>query len=331
MLAQRFVVEQRYAELFDVRLMQIRLRNGLPAAESLSIEKLPEPLRGAIEQAYLEACREIGRGLLHQGRVRDAWRYLRPAGEQAAVAAELAKIPADEEHLEELIDVALHEGVAPELGFELVLAKLGTCNAISAMETVMNQFPLATRQAAAAKLIRQLHGELLENVRDEIAEREGSRSAEDNLAELFAKRKWLVAEGRFHVDVSHLAAVVRAARIVTEPEVLRLAFDLTEYGRQLDRTHQFADDEPFTEMYPSHGLFFAAQLGSQVDAAICALSRSGGCSGGRVERRAGGRGLCCAFGTAQAVSRCDRCHAAVVAGDAVSDRLCAVAARACAT
>ncbi len=267
-LAERMKAEQRYAQLFDARLMQIRLQHGLPVAESVSLEKLPEPLRGSIEKAYLEACRESGWGLLRQGRVREAWRYLRPAGEQAAVAAELAKITPEEQDVEQLIEVALHEGVAPELGFQLVLKHYGICNAISALETVMTQFPLATRQAAASLLVQELHRELLDSVRQDIGQREGSTPKASNLAELLANRPGLVTDGQFHVDVSHLAAVVRAARIVEDPAVLRLALDLTEYGRRLHSDHQYADDEPFDKTYSTHAFFFAAQLGMQIDAAV---------------------------------------------------------------
>jgi hypothetical protein len=267
-LAERLKTGERYAELFDARLMQIRWQNGLPVAQSVSLEKLAEPLRGQIEKAYLEACKEAGWGLLGQRRVREAWRFLRPTGEQAAVATALTGIAPDEQNLEQLIEVALHEGVAPELGFKLVLEQYGVCNAISAMETVMTQFALPTRQAAAAMLIRELHHEMLESVQEDITKREGSSPVQSSLATLLSGRDWLVADGRYHADVSHLAAVVRAGRIVVDSDVLRLALDLTEYGGGLHPDHQYAGDEPFANFYPTHQLFFAAQLGMQIDEAL---------------------------------------------------------------
>ena len=49
---------------------------------------------------------------------------------------------------------------------------------------------------------------------------------------------------------------------------LRYAWELTQYGRRLSDTFQLAGDEPFGDVYPSHGLFFGAQLGMQVDEAL---------------------------------------------------------------
>ncbi len=49
---------------------------------------------------------------------------------------------------------------------------------------------------------------------------------------------------------------------------MELAYDLTEYGRRLSSQFQFQGDPPFADVYPSHGLFFASQLGRQVDEAL---------------------------------------------------------------
>jgi tetratricopeptide (TPR) repeat protein len=267
-LADRLKQAERFGELFDVRLMQARLKHGLPAAQSAALESLPEPLRRAVEEDYLAACREIGFAVLERGRLREAWKYLRPAGEQAAVAAALTKMRTDEENGEEMIEVALHEGVAPEFGFKLLLEQYGLCNAISTMESVVPHFPLPVKRAAAAMLVRELHGGLLKTLREEIAEREGKAPQTARLRELLDGREWLFADGRHHVDTSHLSAVVRSARLIEDREALRLALDLTEYGRRLHPHHQYADDSPFTNSYATHRLFFAAQLGEQVDEAL---------------------------------------------------------------
>jgi hypothetical protein len=62
--------------------------------------------------------------------------------------------------------------------------------------------------------------------------------------------------------------VVRIARLLDDKQLVRLARELTEYGRRLDTQYQFAGDEPFAEVYPSHALFFGAQLGVTVDEAV---------------------------------------------------------------
>ena len=43
-------------------------------------------------------------------------------------------------------------------------------------------------------------------------------------------REWLFAHEGAHVDASHLAAAVRWARVLEEPDQLRRARDLAAYG-----------------------------------------------------------------------------------------------------
>lgn len=255
-------------ELFDVLLMCSRHRLGLPVILTTSLDDLDEPLRSQVEDAYLAACREVGTLLLGQGKLREAWMYLRPVGEKSIVAEALAKIEPNDENLQDLIEIGLHEGVAPALGYALVLKNYGTCNAISTFEGALTNRPRADQQAAAELLLRHLHQELAANVRADIARREGSEPQEPMLAELVAERDWLFADNNYHLDTTHLAAVVRFARLLESPPLVELAYDLTEYGRRLGTQFQFKGDEPFADMYASHGLFFSAQLGRRVDEAL---------------------------------------------------------------
>jgi hypothetical protein len=194
--------------------------------------------------------------------------YLRPVGDKATIAAALERIEPTDDNLEELVGVALHEGVHPRLGFELVLKHFGTCNAISRFEGTMYQQPRADQQSVAALLIDHLHHELLDNVRADIARQAGSPPAEGSISAVVAERDWLFDGDNYHIDTSHLNAVVRIARLITAAEPLRQAADLTEYGRRLSRQYQYAGEEPFTDVYAHHNLFFRAQLGEQVEAAL---------------------------------------------------------------
>jgi hypothetical protein len=258
----------RFHELFDVLLMRSRHRLGLPVILTTSLDDLPEPLRAQVEDAYLAACREVGMLLLDKQQLREAWMYLRPVGERAAVASALAKIDATEENVQDLIEIALHEGVAPELGYGLLLKNYGTCNAISAFEASLANRSPNDQQAAAGLLLRHLHRELMANVRADIARREGHEPGGDLLAGLVNGRDWLFAENNYHIDTTHLAATIRFARLLVNRDDLALAFDLTEYGRHLGPQFQFAGDEPFVDVYQSHGLFFGAQLGRNVEQAV---------------------------------------------------------------
>lgn len=267
-LADRLRAEGQYHDLFDVRLMQARYRHGLPVIATQTLDELSEPVRSRMEEAYLAACRETGYLLLNAGQVREAWMYLRPLGERAEVAAALRRVPADEKNYDQIIEVALHEGVCPRLGFELVLAHYGTCNAISLFEAHMHHRSREDKRAVAGLLVRHVHGELLANVRADITRRQGRAPEEGTLAALVADRDWLFADGNYHIDTSHLAAVVRFALLLEDPQELAVALDLTEYGRRLDPQYQYPGVEPFVDTYPAHALFFKALLGQEAEQSV---------------------------------------------------------------
>jgi hypothetical protein len=260
--------EKKFHELFDVLLMRSRHELGLPAILTTSLDDLAEPLRTQVEDAYLAACRHVGTLLLGQRRLREAWMYLRPVGDKALVAETLKTIEPNDENLQDLIEIGLHEGVAPALGYELVLKNYGTCNAITTFEGAVAGRPRADQQAAAGLLLKHLHAELTANVRADIARQEGKQPEGNTLAALVEKRDWLFGENNYHTDTTHLAATVRFARLLEDRPHLELAFDLTEYGRRLSKQFQYAGEEPFVDVYPAHGLFFAAQLGRQVEEAL---------------------------------------------------------------
>lgn len=194
--------------------------------------------------------------------------YLRPVGDRVAAAVELARIDADESNLDALIEVALHEGVDPKRGYGLVLEHHGTCNAITTYESVVLRQSTAAQQAAAGLLVEHVHRELLATVRADIAQQQGAEPAEATLKELVANRDWLFGEHSYHLDTTHLASTVRFSRILSDDSQLRLALDLTAYGRRLSSQFQYKGDSPFEDIYPSHALYLGALLGEDVDAAI---------------------------------------------------------------
>jgi hypothetical protein len=267
-LADHFRAEQKYHELFDVLLMRDRLRLGLPLAMSTSIDEVPEPTRTQLEEAYLAACRDVGTRLLAEKRVREAWPYLRPIGDRALVAEGLAAIEPDDDNLQALVEILLHEGIDVGRGYQLVLDHYGTCNAISAFEGVVMAKSKSEQRDAAARLVRRMRQELLANLRADIEQRESKPPAETSLRDLVANRPELFEGNNYHIDVTHLASTIRYARLLEDAEELRLALDLAEYGRRLSTQFQSAGEEPFVGTYPRSALFFAAQLGEQVDEAL---------------------------------------------------------------
>jgi hypothetical protein len=266
-LAGRFKEEGKYHELFDLRLTQARHRHGLPLVSTRSLDELEEPLRTKMEQAYLDACREVGSLLLDGGKVREAWVYLRAVGEKDAVRAALEKLTIDENY-ESMIEMAIYEGIAPKYGFELVLKHYGLCNAISVFEGEMGSRSRPERQEVAALLVRFIHDELMTSLRADVKRQQGIESTETTIAEMVRDRDWLFADDNYHVDTTHLHAIVRFALLVDDPQVLRLALDLSEYGRRLGASFQFHGEEPFVDMYPASAMFFKALLGEEVGEAL---------------------------------------------------------------
>ena len=267
-LAHSLAATGEFHALFDARLAQGRHRLGLPPQRNDALDDLAEPLRSQVEEAYLAACREVGQLLLEAGRFREAWMYLRPAGEKRLVAEALERTVPQDENIEELIQVALHEGVAAQRGLGWMLGHYGTCNSITSFEGLAPALDAADQRACAAVLVRHLHDELSGNVAGHIERQEGQRPREAPLAAWVADRAWLFENENYHVDTSHLAAVVRFARLLDEPEVLGLALDLTEYGRRLAAPLQYPGEPPFEDVYPSHRLLFLATLGRHVDEAL---------------------------------------------------------------
>lgn len=267
-LVNRLRQEGKYHELFDALLMQSRYKLGLPLQHAPALDDLPEPVRTKTEEAYMAACREVGQLLLERGELAEAWTYLRPLGEKPSVANAIARTEVTDDNVEELVQLALHEGIAPELGFELVLEHYGTCNAITLFEGVVASQAIEHQRAAAERLVRHLHAELLENVRAHIATRDQVEPTEDSLTKLIAEHTWIFEAENYHIDVSHLASVVRFSRLLEDRQPVRLARDLAHYGRHLAPALQLAGEEPFVDLYPSHELFLAATLGERTAEAV---------------------------------------------------------------
>ncbi|MBI2481197.1 MAG: hypothetical protein HYV60_21925, partial [Planctomycetia bacterium] len=267
-LAHYLRENKKYHELFEALKMKARHELGLPLTYSDAGDELDASTRAKLEDGLIEACRDVGTALLREGAIREGWMYLRPVGDREAAAAELAKIEANAENIDALIEVALHEGVDPKRGYKLVLEHHGTCNAITTYESVVVRQNIAAQQAAAGLLVEHVHCELLATLRADIAQQQGSVPAEATLKELVADRDWLFGEHSYHLDTTHLASTVRFSRLLEDEAQLRLALDLTAYGRRLSSQFQYKGDQPFADIYPSHALYLGALLGEDIDAAI---------------------------------------------------------------
>src|SRR5437762_5805456 len=260
--------QKKFHELFEVLKMRLRRQLGLPLLASDAADGLSDQQRAKLEDGLIGACREVGAALLAEGKIRDAWMYLRPVGDKAQAAKLLGQIEATDDNYEDLIEICLHEGIEIGRGYGLVLERFGTCNAITTFDSSLARRPRAEQAPAAKLLLKQVHADLLASVTADIARQEGQPPREKTLRDLVHDREWLFQDNSYHLDTTHLAATVRIARALTDPDDLRLALDLTAYGRCLSSQFQYQGDEPFADMYPANALYFQALLGENIDEAV---------------------------------------------------------------
>jgi hypothetical protein len=272
-LAENLEAAGDYRALLDAMLLRARHELGLPLVAPGSLAEVPEPARSRYEEKYVEAIRLIGSKYLAAGEIPTAWAYYRVIGENEPIARAIRDYRpdvqgGDSERLGAVIEVAFNHGVDPRRGFELILEHYGTCSAITAFEG-LPAHDEAVRVACAERLIRHLHRELSANLRSDIVGRgQLLPPAGATLAETIAGRDWLFAEDSYHIDISHLASVVRMSVLAGDPEAIALAADLTEYGCRLSPRLQFEGVPPFERVFDDHGIYLRALLGRDVDAAI---------------------------------------------------------------
>ena len=269
-LTDHLAATGEYRALLDALLLKARHELGLPSITSGSLANIPEPARSRYEEKYVAAIRLVGSKFLEAGDIPAAWAYYRAIAETEPVAQAIRDYrPAEnDERLGAVIEVAFNHGVSPERGFELILDHYGTCPAISAFEQ-LPPHEAVTRTACAARLIRRLHRELSANLRSEIGSRGEVPPPEGSpIAELLEGRPWLFADESYHIDISHLAAVVRMSLLVPDRDVMALAADLTEYGRRLSPRLLFEGPPPFEKIFDDHGIYLRALLGHGVGQAI---------------------------------------------------------------
>jgi hypothetical protein len=277
-LADSLKARRRWHALFDLRMLESRVALGLPP--SGDIGAIDEKTRERLDERSLAACREVGWPLLDEGHVAAGWMYLRAAAEPAEVSrklAELAETPlADEEaaaaRLQEIVQIALWEGVDPALGIRLVIASQGTCNSITAYEQAVSRLPAARQRQPAAVLVEHLHRELLQSLAADLEHRglvpHETIAATASIVGLLDAAGGMKDDPSFHIDVSHLQSVLRIARVCTERAVIEKAWELSVYACRLPDEVTYPGEPPFENVGEASRHFYAAQLGRDVDEAV---------------------------------------------------------------
>jgi hypothetical protein len=293
-LAASLKARGRWHALFDLRLLQARIALGLPATGDIGDVAAAD--RDQFDERSLAACLEVGWPLLAAGQVAAAWLYLRAAAAPAEVAEKLAGlacgITASQENvqnlddeqtaarLQEIVHVALWEGIDPALGIDLVIRTQGTCNSITAYEQAVSRLPAQRQAPAAAVLVHHLHREVASALVADLAQRGAAVAAAETSVASIIPLLDLVREvggeddASIHVDASHLQSVLRIARVCTDPNVIRDAWELACYACRLPAEVVYPGEPPFEDVGEASRMFFGAQLGHDVDRAIGFFRRS---------------------------------------------------------
>jgi hypothetical protein len=261
LLIEEFRRTHRYDLLFEAKRMRKRLDLGLPLIETEALSCSAEE-RAAYGEASVEAAREAGLLCLDDGQIAAGYRYLRAIGEIAPVADAISEVDPNDEVGEEVVAIALQEGVHPVKGLELILRKHGMCRAITAFGMCAVD---KDRDRCIALLVRELHAEVASRMGFAIEQREGVRPGTSSLSELIAGREWMFGEYDYYVDTSHLTSVIPYCLEVSDEEVLRLLGELCCYGERLSPMFAFKGQPPFEDGYAGYGRYVKALRGIEVD------------------------------------------------------------------
>lgn len=273
-LAASLKEQRRWHALFDLRMLEARVVLGMPLAGDLGT--LDAERRAALDERSLAACREVGWPLLEEGAVAAGWMFLRAAVEPLEVAPRLRALATggDDEaaaaRRQEIVHIALWEGVDPALGLELILADQGTCNAITAYEQAATRISAARQQPAATLLVDHLHRELTANLAADLGRRGIVVDGADprSIPGLLAAAGGLADDPSVHVDVSHLQSVLRVARVLTDRTAIAKAWELALYACRLPDEVTYPGEPPFEDVAEASRLLYGAQLGHDVEAAV---------------------------------------------------------------
>ena len=270
-LVDHFRTSGEHHQLFETRKMQVRHGLGLSLLYRNEPDQLDEPTQRSLEDGLLEVCREVGTLLFKKGELREGWMYLQPVGDRELNESLLKQIEVNDDNRDTIIEVALHEGAAPEYGYAMLLEGFGTCNAITTFDTHCIRFDSSVRQNLAALLVVHLYKELVNNIRNHIEQHEKSLPESESLNELLQDRQWLTEGGNHHVDTTHLASLMRIGRIVHSADELGQLHELTRYGAMLSSDFHYQGDPPFEDCYRDHGLFYRALVTDDPEAAEAAI------------------------------------------------------------
>ena len=201
---------KEYGNLFYALLMKKRHELGVSPVATGSNQDLPAEAHVQFEEGIRDAALQVGNLYLEDDKIPQAWGYFRMLGERAPVRQALDKCQfKEDEDIQPLIDIAFHQGVNPRKGFDWILERYGICSAITSLGGGEAPFEPAVKFYCIKRLVRSLHGELMERLKGEIVHKQGFAPSGQTIPELLAGRDWLFEDEGYHIDISHLSSVVQ--------------------------------------------------------------------------------------------------------------------------
>jgi hypothetical protein len=257
--------QKDYANLFYALLLKKRHELGVSPVPTEAADALPRHVHAPYEEAIREAGQLVGRLYLEEGDIPRAWMYFRMLGEPGPVAQALERHVFQEgEDSQPLIEIAYHQGVHPQKGFDWILERYGICSAITTVSGT--EFPNPEiRQYCIKGLVRTLYEQLRQRLNDEVAQREGKVPETQSVRELMAGRDWLFEDDFYHVDVSHLSSVVQLSVHLSPGAELNMVRELCTYGQRLTPRFQYPADPPFEDQYRDYGVYLSILAADQVE------------------------------------------------------------------
>jgi len=257
---------KEYSALFYALLMKKRHELGVSPIPTGSNQDLPDQAHAGFEEGIRDAARTVGGLFLADGNIPNAWAYYRMLGETQPVVDALEKTKLGEgEDYHPIIDIAFHQGVLPQKGFDWIIEKYGTCSAITSLGGGEAPIPPEVKNYCVRRLIQTLHRELMERLRGEIKNHQGFDATGKTLAELIEGRDWLFADDCYHIDLSHLSSVVQMSMQIDPCEEWTLARDLCSYGKKLSPRFHFTADPPFEDQYVDFDAYLKVLMGEDVE------------------------------------------------------------------
>ena len=192
-------------------------------------------------------------------------------GETEPVARALDNYePTEEEDSEAVINIAYHQGANPKKGFDLILQQYGICSAITTLGSGESPFGEDVREHCIKQVTSALYEELRERLIADIErEEKQAPSADTPVKDLIQGRFYLFGEDFYHIDISHLAAVVQMSiHLPPDCAEFALAREMCGYGEKLNLRERYLSEPPFEDQYADYAIYLAVLADDNRDSGL---------------------------------------------------------------